>query len=67
MYAYEKKFLQRFVNSPPGKLEKTEKLEQLRTLEMGLPIAVSIVDQGTVGIDVPSDLLKLSDFKESKE
>ena len=67
MYAYEKKFLQRFVNSPPGKLEKTEKLEQLRTLEMGLPIAVSIVDQGTVGIDVPSDLLKLSDFKEPKE
>ena len=67
MYAYEKKFLQRFVNSPPGKLEKTEKLEQLRTLEMGLPIAVSIVDQGTVGIDVPSDLLKLSDFKEQKE
>ena len=62
-----KKILQRFVNSPPGKLEKTEKLEQLRTLEMGLPIAVSIVDQGTVGIDVPSDLLKLSDFKESKE
>ncbi len=67
MYAYEKNFLQSFVNSPPGKLEKTEKLEQLRTLEMGLPIAVSIVERGTVGIDVPSDLLKLSELKEPKE
>lgn len=60
MYAYEKNFLQRFVNYPTGKLEKLEKLEQLRTLEMGEPIAVSTVVQGTVGVDVPGDLLKLS-------
>ena len=43
MYGYEQNFLREFSNSTPGKLEKVEKLEQLRALEMGHSIKVSIV------------------------
>lgn len=36
-------------------LEESESLEQLRWLEMGLPIGVEIVDTRFVGIDTPAD------------
>jgi 3-deoxy-manno-octulosonate cytidylyltransferase (CMP-KDO synthetase) len=60
MYGYEQNFLREFSNSTPGKLEKVEKLEQLRALEMGYPIKVSIVAEDTIGVDLPEDLLKIS-------
>ncbi|MEK6676384.1 MAG: 3-deoxy-manno-octulosonate cytidylyltransferase [Planctomycetota bacterium] len=40
---------------PPGDLEKTESLEQLRWLEAGLRIRVVIVDHAFVGVDTPAD------------
>ena len=39
----------------PLVLEQTESLEQLAWLSSGMPIAVSIVDRGAVGIDTPED------------
>jgi len=60
MYGYEQNFLREFSNSTPGKLEKVEKLEQLRALEMGHSIKVSIVAEDTIGVDLPEDLLKVS-------
>lgn len=59
LYAYHKNFLLEFSNLNPGKMEKLEKLEQLRALEFGYKIAVTIVEHGTVGVDVPSDLDKI--------
>lgn len=59
LYGYQASFLEKFARSPQGQLEKLEKLEQLRALEMGDSIAVSVVQQGTIGIDVPEDLNKL--------
>ena len=40
---------------PPSKLEKIEKLEQLRILEAGRRIVVGVVDEPTFGIDTPED------------
>ena len=60
MYAYERDFLKQFSDSCSTKLETTEKLEQLRVLEMGYSILVSIVERDTVGVDLPEDLLKIS-------
>jgi 3-deoxy-manno-octulosonate cytidylyltransferase (CMP-KDO synthetase) len=40
---------------PPSALEAAEKLEQLRVLEAGYPIAVGMVDEPSVGIDTPHD------------
>lgn len=55
LYAYSADFLRRFVRWPEGRLEKLEKLEQLRALENGASIAVGITRDHGVGIDTPED------------
>jgi 3-deoxy-manno-octulosonate cytidylyltransferase (CMP-KDO synthetase) len=56
LYAYRRAALQRFVRLPPSPLEKQEKLEQLRALEAGMRIDVTIVDTVPRGVDTPADL-----------
>jgi 3-deoxy-manno-octulosonate cytidylyltransferase (CMP-KDO synthetase) len=56
LYAYRRAALQRFVELPPSPLEKREKLEQLRALEAGMRIDVTIVDSVPRGVDTPADL-----------
>jgi 3-deoxy-manno-octulosonate cytidylyltransferase (CMP-KDO synthetase) len=55
LYAYRRDFLLRLAALPPSPLESAEKLEQLRVLESGQPIALGIVDEPSVGIDTPED------------
>lgn len=55
IYALSKESLARFASAPPGALERTERLEQLRILEMGEPIAVGVVEAAAPGIDTPED------------
>ena len=38
---------------PRSPLEAAEKLEQLRVLEAGHPIAIGVVDESSIGIDTP--------------
>lgn len=47
------------MDSKESSLERIEKLEQLRALQNGYKIAVEIVDETTIGIDVPADLEKI--------
>jgi 3-deoxy-manno-octulosonate cytidylyltransferase (CMP-KDO synthetase) len=56
MYAYRRAALERFVALPPSPLEKREQLEQLRALENGMRIDVSIVDSVPVEVNTPEDL-----------
>ena len=56
LYAYRRAALQRFVSLPPSPLERQEKLEQLRALEAGMRIDVTIVDTVPRGVDTPADL-----------
>jgi 3-deoxy-manno-octulosonate cytidylyltransferase (CMP-KDO synthetase) len=56
MYAYTKDFLFTFKNLPESKLEKAEKLEQLRALESGYKIKTVQTDFDTIGVDTPEDL-----------
>ncbi|PKN72662.1 MAG: 3-deoxy-manno-octulosonate cytidylyltransferase [Candidatus Cloacimonetes bacterium HGW-Cloacimonetes-3] len=60
VYAYRPKTLFRFVALPPSKLEQTEKLEQLRALEAGIPIRMIVTDYQGIGIDTPEDLALVS-------
>jgi 3-deoxy-manno-octulosonate cytidylyltransferase (CMP-KDO synthetase) len=53
IYAYQREFLLRFASWPPTRLEKAEKLEQLRALEHGQAIQVLQVARATHGIDTP--------------
>jgi len=56
LYAYRRAALERFVALPPSPLERREKLEQLRALEAGMRIDVTIIDAVPLGVDTPQDL-----------
>ena len=56
LYAYRRAALERFVALAPSALERQEKLEQLRAIEAGLRIDVTIVDTVPRGVDTPADL-----------
>ncbi|MFV0366998.1 MAG: 3-deoxy-manno-octulosonate cytidylyltransferase [Hyphomicrobiaceae bacterium] len=56
IYAYRRAALAQFVGLPPSTLEKQEKLEQLRALENGMRIDVTVVDTVPLGVDTPADL-----------
>ena len=56
LYAYRRAALERFVALPPSPLEQQEKLEQLRAMEAGMRIDVTIVDTVPRGVDTPDDL-----------
>jgi 3-deoxy-manno-octulosonate cytidylyltransferase (CMP-KDO synthetase) len=58
LYAYRRPALERFVALPPSPLERRERLEQLRALEAGMRIDVTIVDTVPLGVDTPEDLDK---------
>ncbi len=58
LYAFRRAALKRFVKLPPSPLERREKLEQLRALEVGMRIDVAIVDTLPLGVDTPEDLEK---------
>jgi 3-deoxy-manno-octulosonate cytidylyltransferase (CMP-KDO synthetase) len=58
LYAYKADFLEKFVRMAPGQLEQIEKLEQLRVLENGYPIAIGVTDDPTIGVDTPEDAKK---------
>ena len=58
IYGYKKEALEQFVNLPVSKLEKSEKLEQLRALENGMKIYCALVEKFPISVDVQSDLDK---------
>ncbi len=59
-YAYRKPALDRFVSLPESFLEKSERLEQLRFLENGIPIHVGETPYDTVGVDTEEDLERVT-------
>ena len=56
LYGYRRAALERFCAAPPSPLERREKLEQLRALEMGLQIWAAVIDQAPLSVDSPADL-----------
>jgi 3-deoxy-manno-octulosonate cytidylyltransferase (CMP-KDO synthetase) len=59
LYAYRKAALDRFVTLPESSLEKSERLEQLRFLENGIPICVGETPYDSVGVDTEEDLQRV--------
>jgi 3-deoxy-manno-octulosonate cytidylyltransferase (CMP-KDO synthetase) len=56
IYGYRRRALEQFTQAPPSPLERREKLEQLRALEMGLQIWAAVIDQAPISVDTPADL-----------
>jgi 3-deoxy-manno-octulosonate cytidylyltransferase (CMP-KDO synthetase) len=55
IYAYRRPLLMQMPLWPVGRLEQIEKLEQLRVLENGTSILVTVTENATRGIDTPDD------------
>jgi 3-deoxy-manno-octulosonate cytidylyltransferase (CMP-KDO synthetase) len=61
-YAYRKVALERFCALPESLLECSERLEQLRFLENGIPIHVAETPYDTVGVDTEEDLRRVEEI-----
>jgi 3-deoxy-manno-octulosonate cytidylyltransferase (CMP-KDO synthetase) len=61
-YAYRKGFLLTFVALPEGEWERFEKLEQLRALEYGYRIKVTLTEHDSIEVDTPEDLHRVEAF-----
>jgi 3-deoxy-manno-octulosonate cytidylyltransferase (CMP-KDO synthetase) len=60
VYAYRKAALERFIELPESSLERSERLEQLRFLENGIPIYVGETPYDSIGVDTEEDLTRVS-------
>jgi 3-deoxy-manno-octulosonate cytidylyltransferase (CMP-KDO synthetase) len=56
IYGYRREALERFNAASPSPLERREKLEQLRALELGLSIWAAVADAAPLSVDTPADL-----------
>lgn len=56
IYGYRRAALERFITAPPSPLERREKLEQLRGLEMGLSYWAAVAGEAPISVDNPADL-----------
>ncbi|MDP3660720.1 3-deoxy-manno-octulosonate cytidylyltransferase [Phenylobacterium sp.] len=56
VYGYRREALTRFTAAAPSPLERLERLEQLRALEMGLSIWAAVLDEAPISVDNPADL-----------
>ncbi|WP_296816193.1 3-deoxy-manno-octulosonate cytidylyltransferase [Brevundimonas sp.] len=56
LYGYRPEVLEGFTAAPPSALERREKLEQLRAMELGVEIWAAVVDEAPISVDNPDDL-----------
>jgi 3-deoxy-manno-octulosonate cytidylyltransferase (CMP-KDO synthetase) len=66
-YAYRKPALDLFCALPESLLERSERLEQLRFLENGIPIQVGETPYDTVGVDTEDDLRRVEEILTRRE
>lgn len=59
LYAYTRRFLEIFSRLPEGRLERIEKLEQLRALEYGHKIMVVVTAYDSPEVDLPEDVVRI--------
>jgi len=56
IYGYRREALEAFNAAAPSALEKREKLEQLRAMELGMTIRAAVAPEAPISVDNPSDL-----------
>jgi 3-deoxy-manno-octulosonate cytidylyltransferase (CMP-KDO synthetase) len=56
IYGYRRAALHAFTAAPPSPLEKREKLEQLRAMELGLSLYAAVIEEAPISVDTPADL-----------
>jgi 3-deoxy-manno-octulosonate cytidylyltransferase (CMP-KDO synthetase) len=66
LYAYRRQALELFVKLSASGLERRERLEQLRALEAGMRIDVTLVEEALCGVDTPEALERARTLLRSK-
>jgi 3-deoxy-manno-octulosonate cytidylyltransferase (CMP-KDO synthetase) len=66
IYGYQRNFLLKFCQIPPSRLEKAEKLEQLRAIENGYRIKIIENQFPSLSVDSPEDIIKVEKLLEEK-
>jgi len=66
LYAYRKPALDKFVSLSESFLENSERLEQLRFLENGIPIYVGETPYDSVGVDTEEDLRRVMEILKTR-
>ncbi len=67
LYAYRAKALEAISALEPSALELSESLEQLRWLENGFQIGITLTTGKTIGVDTPADLKKAEAWLAERE
>ena len=67
IYGYQRDFLLHFQTLKPSRLEKSERLEQLRALENGYRIKIVEFPFPTLSVDTPQDIIKVENFLKERE
>lgn len=67
LYGYQRDFLLRLRNMPASRLERAEKLEQLRALENGFRIKVIESAFSTLSVDSPQDIIRVDHHLRKRE
>jgi 3-deoxy-manno-octulosonate cytidylyltransferase (CMP-KDO synthetase) len=62
IYGFRREALARFTAAQPSPLEKRERLEQLRALEMGMEVWAAVIDEAPISVDNPADLERARAF-----
>lgn len=62
IYGYRREFLLGFKSLPASRLEKIERLEQLRALENGIRIKMIEIPRPTLSVDTPRDIIGVEEF-----
>lgn len=62
IYGYRRDFLLGYKDLPGSRLERAEKLEQLRALENGRRIRMIEISRPTLSVDTPADIIKVERF-----
>lgn len=66
IYGFKRSFLFKFLSLPQTKLERLEKLEQLRILEHGYKIKTVLVDKNPISVDTEEDLKLVREILKGK-
>lgn len=66
IYGFRRAALEAFTAAPPSPLERRERLEQLRALEMGMSIWAAVIDEAPISVDNPADLARARDFARTR-
>lgn len=65
VYGYRRAALERFCAAPPSPLERRERLEQLRALELGLSIWAAVIDTAPIEVNNPDELAQARAYAEA--